>query len=96
MDLKVHNWEESWGYILSSVLSVISLVSMMALIGFIRYWVKPNYLMIKESSMKKKIGSLYSGLNLKSKAEALSFTEWFIARRMLYAGAVFAINQAWL
>ena len=92
----MHNWEESWGYILSSVLSVISLVSMMALIGFIRYWVKPNYLMIKESSMKKKIGSLYSGLNLKSKVEALTFTEWFIMRRLFYSGAAFAIDQSWL
>ena len=91
LDLKVHNWGESWGYIFSSVLSIISLTVLVVMIGFMRFWVRSNYVLMKETSMQKKIGSLYQGLNLKSKADALSFTEWFIARRIMYAAtALFA------
>lgn len=46
---------------------------------------------------QKKIGALYSGLNLKSKANAIIFTEWFIIRRVAYsATALFAQSQTWL
>ena len=97
LDIRVHNWTGSWGYIFSSVLSIAALVSLISMIGFLRFWVRPNYGKIKEPAMEKRIGSLYSGLNLKSKAEALSFSEWFIGRRILYAAtAVFAKNQTWL
>ena len=96
VDLKVHN-TSTWGYILSSGLSVASIAILLALIGFIRFWVKPNYHRAKELDLQKKIGSLYFGLNLKSKVDSLSYTEWFIARRMLYAAsALFAQDQAWL
>ena len=98
LDLKVHNWtDSSWGYIFSSTMAIVSLGILMAIVGFLRFWVKPNYEKIKETSMMQKIGSLYSGLNLKSKANALSFTEWFIVRRVAYSAAVlFAQSQAWL
>lgn len=97
MDLAVHNWSASWGYILSSTIAGVMLLTLILLILFVRCWVRPNYAKIKEPANQRRFGTLYSQLNLKSKSEALSFTEWFIARRILYsAAAFFALSQTWL
>ena len=75
----------------------MSLTILYTTIGFIRFWMKPNYHRAKEPELQKKIGSLYFGLNIKSKVDSLSYTEWFIARRILYAAsALFAQDHAWL
>lgn len=97
IDLRVRKWDVSSGYVVSSVLAVLALLSMVWFVAYIHFSVLKKYSTLKNKTVFESIGCIYEGLNIKSKPWSLKWTQWFVVRRVIYAGAAFyARTMLWL
>mmetsp|Transcript_18236 Transcript_18236/g.24368 ORF Transcript_18236/g.24368 Transcript_18236/m.24368 type:complete len:97 (+) Transcript_18236:170-460(+) len=88
MDLVEAN-TSSTPYITSYVLSCLSLGCIAILLLLTRFYLMPRYDLLAQYEVRRRIGSLYLGLNLHSKPVALMRTEWYLVRRLIYAFIAF-------
>ena len=96
MDVSMGNFS-TYGYGISFFFALFSLMAVLGIGLISRLYLRKNYDKLKEQSWIDRVGSIYQGLNLKSKVNSLFHVEWFLLRRFIYAATAFyAIGNYWV
>ena len=88
MDFKVEN-TSSWGYFFSYGLSYFVVLGVIGYALFIKLYLKKYTEILLEPKMKKRFYTAYDGLNFEDVKRSLTSQEYYVYRRLIYAGIAF-------